>query len=148
MVTSQRKAPDTAPPAQTESPRLYAIDLEWYQAAGRSLEQALKERRCSACQEEMRRGKAPVSAEEHLHQVRTHCSRKSDYLGDRMPLMEVVFRLLLRGGNAPKSIEELYRDLSAHLEARPYSRVLPLRWVERIVSANNPYGVRQVDSQE
>ncbi len=139
---SQRTGQEATTAGHEAAPRLYAIDLDWYRATGRSLEKLLESRRCASCQDERRRGNAPASVEEHLREIPRGCSRKKEYLGDHMPLMEVVFRIFLRGGNTPKTAEDVHRELSAHLEARPYSRVLPLQWIERMLNGRNPYGIR------
>ncbi|MSQ41305.1 MAG: hypothetical protein EXR55_06605 [Dehalococcoidia bacterium] len=140
-MTPQRTRRETAA-NQTAGQRLYAIDLEWYHTTGRSLAKLLESRRCASCQAELRRGNTPASVEEHLREILRGCSRKKEYMGDHMTLMEAVFRIFLRGGNTPKTAQEVHRDLSAHLEARPYSRVLPLQWVETMLNGSNPYGIR------
>ncbi len=143
-MTSRQKNPETT--TLEETPRLYAIDLKWHEVVGRSLEELVRSRRCPTCQDELRQGRTPPTMEQHLERIPRHCSQERGYLSDRMPIMEIIFRILLRSGNAPKTAEEVHRELSAYLEARLYGRVLPLSWAEHLLEGANPYGIRAVGS--
>ena len=130
---------------QDVAPQRFAIDLEWYSRTGRSLEELLRFRRCASCQEAIRGKETSITAQEHIQEIVQTCSKQQGYLEDRMPIMEVLFRILLAGGNEPMTAEEIHRELSAHLESRLYSRVLPLRWVERLLAGGNLYSIGPVN---
>jgi hypothetical protein len=125
-------------------PQTFAIDLGWYLRTGRSVEELLKSRRCPTCQEAIRGKELGITAKQHIKEIARTCSKQPGYLEDRMPIMEVLFRIILGAGNAPMTAPEIHRELSVHLESRTYSRVLPFRWLERLLSGDNPYGIAPV----
>lgn len=130
--------------AQGTIPQAFAIDLEWYLRAGRSVEELLRSRRCAKCQEAIQGKESGITAQQHIKEIARTCSKDPGYLEDWMPIMEVLFRIILSSGNVPMTVPEIHRDLAAHLESRTYSRVLPFRWVERLLLADNPYGITPV----
>ena len=140
-MTSQVEAQEANGPAERTEPQRFAIDMEWYRKRGVSLEELLKARRCPSSQKKIQGRGGSITYQAHLQEIARCCSKKEDYLADWMPLMEVMFRTLLAGGNKPRTAEEIHQELSAHLETRTYSRVLPLHWVERMLSGSNQYGI-------
>ena len=118
--------------------------MKWYLNAGRSVEELLRSRRCATCQETIRGKELAITAQQHIREIARTCSKEPGYLEDWMPIMEVIFRIILGSGNVPMTAPEIHRELSVHLESRTYSRVLPFRWVERLLLGDNPYGITPV----
>ena len=69
----------------------------------------------------------PDTAEVHQvdglqHVLITHTAQKEDFLGEGMALVEAVFRLFLKNGNAPMSIAEIGTYLGR--DPKPILRML------------------------
>ena len=109
----------------------YRVDLERYERQGRSLVGFLRERMCAESRaklgqaEESRvpvpepRGKAVRFTrrpgrygEDPAAVIHECCSKKPEFRNPRLPLKEVLYRLLLMDGNRPKTAEELRAETS------------------------------------
>lgn len=51
------------------------------------------------------------------HTLRTHCSLQRDYITDRTPLVDAVFRVFLANGNTPLTARELGDRLGRNPDA-------------------------------
>lgn len=144
-MISQEEGQELNQVTQMRVSQRFAISTEESAELGRSLGELLKSRQCPTSSAKYQKRKTPVTAEDRIKEIVRCCSKRSNYLGDQMPIMEILFRILLAGGNEPMTTDELHRRLSTHLENRAYSRVLPLRWVERMLASKNIYSIGSVN---
>ena len=123
----------------------YQIDVDWYKRNGKDLGELLINRRCSNCRKEINQDpdKYP-SIKEHFTQFSKCCGTKDEYLGEYMSIKEIVFRILARDRNQAKTIDGIYKGLSAHLQSRSYSRVIPASWLTKMLEADETYGIHSV----
>ncbi len=123
----------------------YQINVDWYKRQGKDLSEFLFNRRCSVCKNELGENlDKPPSIKEHFTQFSKCCGTKDDYLGEYMSIKEIVFRIIACDRNQAKTIDGIYKGLSAHLQSRSYSRVIPLFWLEKMLSADEIYGIHLV----
>jgi hypothetical protein len=113
---------DTEHPAQTR----YFIDFDSYPQKNRSRDVLLRDRMCeesrSRLGEQVRTRGAVAEAEggkvkfntkggrygeDPIALIKECCAGKPEYRDPRLPLKEVIFRLLLANGNVPMTVEEL-----------------------------------------
>ena len=109
---------------QSEEPQpevWYAIDPEWYAQRGVDLAHTVRRRRCADCAESgfppkgtaKRRSRkdatnADLFWDVEMQSIGACCSAKAGYLTTETSILEAVFRLLLRNGNQPLSVQEFY----------------------------------------
>ena len=123
----------------------YQIDVEWYKRNSKDFGGLLLSRRCTSCRKEI--GSNPdkyPSVKEHFTQFNKCCGSKEDYLGEYMSIKEIVFRILVRDRNQPKTTDNIYKTLSGHLQSRSYSRVIPLSWLTKMLDDDQTYGIHSV----
>jgi len=135
----------------------YAIDPTWYERAGLSWDLALKDRLCA----DARSGDAPSGTRRAVRGsgggVRFHrqagkdyssdpiaaikdlCADAADYRDPALPLKEIVFRLLLAGGNQPATVLSLYDSVMEWVKGGD-GRVITPEVVQRILSNDRDYG--------
>jgi hypothetical protein len=136
MASKEKEMPEAA---------RYQIDVGWYQRNGKDLGEKLTNRRCSPCKKEINENFAtPPTIKEHFAQFSKCCGTKDEYLGEYMGIKEIVFRILARDRNQAKTIEGIYKALSAHLQSRSYSRVIPASWLAKMLEADEIYGIHRV----
>ena len=92
--------------AYNDTNRRYCVDIDGEQASGGSAAALVATRRCSSCVEADGEDLTGDPAEA-IAMIAEHCSTTADYLLPDMPLREAVFRVLLEGGNEPKSAWEI-----------------------------------------
>ena len=123
----------------------YQIDVDWYKRTGKNLGELLLNRRCGTCRKEINKDPDNYpSIKEHFTQFSKCCGPKDDYLGEYMSIKEIVFRILVRDRNQAKTIDGIYKGLSAHLHSRSYSRVIPASWLTKMLEADETYGIHSV----
>jgi len=130
---------------ETPNAARYQIDVGWYQRSGKDLGELLTNRRCAPCRKEINGNPAkPPTAKEHFTRFSKCCGAKDEYLGEYMGIKEIVFRILARDRNQAKTVGSIYKDLSAHLQSRSYSRVIPSSWLAKMLDADETYGIHAV----
>ena len=120
----------------------YQVDLEWYKQNEKDLAGVLTSRRCSNCRKDI--GSTPdkyPSVKEHFTQFNKCCGTKDEYLGEYMSIKEIVFRILVRDRNQPKTIDSIYKSVASHLQSRSYSRVITASWLTKMLDDDQTYGI-------
>lgn len=90
----------------------WAITPEWFDHNNRSLADLLGNYLCPKCSKQLSAKAKPSSPDILMNTIRDCCSSSPDFLNDKQPVFETVFRLLLRNGNNPLSTMELCEKLS------------------------------------
>ena len=85
------------------------IDLDWYQQSSRSFLTLAEHCLCPKCQERLKEGN--ISPEDLFSAIKDCCSQAEGFIGDKLPVMEGIFRLFLANGNQPLDLEELGEKL-------------------------------------
>jgi len=115
------------------------IDLDWYKQNNRSFCALAQGCLCPKCCERLKEGEIPAA--ELLTATRDCCSKTPDFITDRLPILESIFRLFLANGNQPLDLEELGKQLS---EWR--GRVTSPEIFSRLLENDQYYGLRQSPS--
>ena len=120
------------------SPRWF-IDLDWHQQNNRSFLALAQGCLCSKCQ---KRRKKEISAEDLLATIKDCCSKTPDFITDKLPILESIFRLFLANGNQPLALEELGRQLSEWRGGDTYRTSAEI--LSRLLAGDQYYGLRPV----
>lgn len=117
----------------------YRIDQDWYQRNGRSLSVLVRSRLCPSCQQQLA---SKSSLDDLSTLLRDCCSKKEDFLSLPLPLKERCFRLFLANGNQPLTLQQIGEKLGQPEELG--SSAVPTEVLQRIIEADEFYGLRQV----
>ena len=93
------------------SPRWF-IDLDWLEQHNRSFFILAQGCLCPQCRERLEGGKEGISAADLLSNIKDCCSKTPEFVTDRSPILESIFRLFLANGNQPLDLEQLGKQLS------------------------------------
>ena len=143
----------SAPPAE-ELP-LYYIDVEQFEASGRSFWAAASARFCRSCQrkygatsdaEGSSRVKRPAKGAkppDPFAVVHDCCSKTAGYLDSHLPITEAMFRILLAHGRKPLDLAELKGRLESWAAPAERRRDLSLAAIRRILDHATFYSIRR-----
>ena len=130
----------------------YAIDPAWYEQRQVSLAYVAHLRRCQDCREGRppagkgrKRAKKDPGWEDEMGAITSCCSQKSGYITAQTPLLEAVFRLLLKSGNRPLSTQEMHQGIQEAWVAGITPRDPSLPHLRRLLSRQDAYGLRRLD---
>jgi hypothetical protein len=116
----------------------YAIDLNWYEEGPRSFIHAVRTSLCAKCQRKIE-GK-DISPRKIIGLIKGCCSGETDFINDRQPILESIFRVFLSNGNEPMGLEELSRLLSEQ-RGGDSTRTAP-QILSRLLRKEDYYGIR------
>jgi hypothetical protein len=141
----------------------YALDETWLTERGRTLSALILDRMCREAREQVgqvREERAPVAdasgqvvfavrrteagqdAAGLMALLAEHCAGHPEFRLARLPVMEVVFRILLANQNRPMSAEEIAQEVEDWV--RPGDgRVLNAGVLEKLMLADEYYGIRR-----
>jgi len=142
--------------------KLYRIDPTAYEKQGRSFLFALQQRMSAESLKKLgeedekqvpvedaksgrvrfRRQKADVS-NDPIALIEEFCSKTPAYNDSRLPLKEILFRILLAGGNQPKSLAQVYQEVRAWVSISD-TRVITPEALSRIMEHDDYYGFSRV----
>ena len=120
------------------SPRWF-IDLDWHQQSNRSFFALAQGCLCPKCQERL---KGEISAADLLTTIKGCCSKTPNFITDKLPILESIFRLFLANGNQPLDLEELGRQLSEWRGGDTYRTSIEI--LSRLLVSDQYYGLRQI----
>ncbi|MBI4496571.1 MAG: hypothetical protein HY689_01570 [Chloroflexi bacterium] len=147
---------------ETAAVQHYAIAPEWFPAHQRDFPATVQSRMCPSCQARLgteveervpssdaagrvvfesrrvRYGADPVAV------VAEHCATQPAYRNVRLPLMEIIFRLLLANRNRPMTVEEITQQVMEWVRPGDGRIITPLV-IERLLQADDFYGIRPVE---
>ena len=121
--------------------RRWFIDLDWLEHNHRSFLVLAKGCLCPKCRERLEGGEKEISAADLLSTIKDCCSKTPEFITDRSPVLESIFRLLLANGNQPLDLERLGKKLA---EGRGDSRRTSAEVLSRLLESDQYYGLRQV----
>jgi len=123
------------------SPRWF-IDLDWLEQHNRSFFILAQGCLCPKCRERLKGSKKEISAANLLSHIEDCCSKTPEFVTDRSPISESIFRLFLANGNQPLDLEELGKQLGEWRGGDTY-RTSP-EILSRLLESDLYYGLRQV----
>ena len=126
----------------TEQPKTYwSIAPDWFQQNNRSISTLIQDYLCPKCAKQLSVEGKENPPDALLSTIRDCCSHVPDFITDRLPILESVFRLFLANGNQPLELEELGNQLS-ELRGGDIYRTSPEILV-RILKNDRYYGLRE-----
>lgn len=129
---------DASEMEQPQEPlRSYHVDLRWYEQTYRSLAVLVGRCLCPSCRVRL----AGAGEEDLLAALQEHCSDLPDYRSPRLPLIEILFRILLSHGNEPVSLKQLQQEAVEWTSAADGRDVSPAT-LRRLLDADSFYGIR------
>ena len=126
--------------------RRYYVDVDGERISGGSAAALVATRRCRDCIE-LDDGDLTGDPAEAIAMIAEHCSTTPDYLLDDTPLSEAVFRVILEGGNEPKTAEEISEALVSRWSSNPSRDVSP-RVLGRLLDHGQSYRMVPVEEPE
>ena len=130
--------------AENDTNHRYYVDIDGEQVSGGSAAALVATRRCRDCID-LDDGDLTGDPSEAIAMIVDHCSNTTDYLLPDTPLREAVFRVILEGGNEPRTAEEISETLVSRWEENPSRDVSP-RVLGRLLEHGRGY--RVVPAQE
>ncbi len=124
-----------------ESTQRWFIDLDWLEQHNRSL--LAQGCLCPKCLKEQKGEGEPIPPAELISSIKDCCAKTSDFISDRLPILESVFRLFLANGNKPLSLEELSKQLAKRRGGDTQRTSVEI--LSRLLRDERYYGLRQVE---
>ena len=122
-----------------QSKLCWFIDLDWYQKNNRTFFSIAYGCLCSKCKEQLKR---EVPAADLLSTIKDCCSKAPDFISDKLPILESIFRLFLANGDHPLDLEELSTQLNEWRGGD--SHRTPAEILSRLLESDQYYGLRQI----
>ena len=120
----------------------WAIDLAWFQQNDRSISVLIKGYLCPNCAKKFSTGEKEHTPKALMSAIKSCCSRAPDFINERLPILEGIFRLFLSKGNQPLDLEELGNHLSQLRGGDPY-RSSP-DTLSRLLKSDRYYGFQEI----
>jgi hypothetical protein len=121
---------------------LWAIDLDWLQQNNRSISVIITDYLCPRCAKQLSTEKKESSLEALMTAIQNCCCHAPNFINDRLPISESVFRLFLSNGNKPLDLEELGHQLSQLRGGDPY-RTSP-ETLSHLLKNDRYYGLQEI----
>ena len=123
-----------------QSGQRWFIDLAWLEQHNRSFFALVQGCLCPKCRERLM--DAEISAADLLSDIEDCCSKTPEFVTDKLPILESIFRLFLANGNQLLDLEELSRQLGEWRGDDTYCTSAEI--LSRLLSNGQYYGLRQV----
>ncbi len=88
------------------------IDIDWFTANNRSLSVLLKSLLCAMCLSAIEKPLNESTIKGIIDTIQVCYSHNPDYISDRLPVLEVVFRLIVIRGNQPTELSIIAEQIS------------------------------------
>lgn len=118
------------------------IDLGWYQQNSRSLSTLAKNYLCAKCCKRLNAEEKEVPAAKLISTIKGCCASDPQFITDKLPILESIFRLFIANGNQPMDLEELSKQLSERRGGDTYHTSVEI--LSRLLKNEGYYGLRQV----
>jgi len=122
----------------------WAIALDWFQENNRSISALIENYLCPKCAEQLNDKGKENSPEALISTIQNCCSHSPDFINNKLPILECIFRLYLSNGNHPLAIEELVDQLSQSRGGDTY-RSAPETLI-RILRSDRYYGLQEISN--
>ncbi len=126
----------------TEQPKIrWAIALDWFQQNNRSISALIQNSLCLKCAKQLSAEGKESSPDVLMSTIQDCCSHTPDFINDRLPILESIFRLFLANGNQPLDLEEMGKQLSELRSGDSY-RTSP-EILSRLLKNDRFYGLQE-----
>jgi hypothetical protein len=88
------------------------IDIDWFTANNRSLSVLLKSLLCVKCLAAIEKPLDESAIKDIIDAIQACYSHNPDYISDRLPVLEMVFRLIVMRGNQPTELIIIAEQIS------------------------------------
>jgi hypothetical protein len=122
-----------------ESTQRWFIDLAWLEQHNRSL--LAQGCLCPKCAKKLTGEGEPISPAELISTIKDCCSKTPDFITDKLPILESIFRLFLANGNQPLGLEELSKQLAKWRGGDTQRTSVEI--LSRLLGNERYYGLRQ-----
>jgi len=122
----------------------WAIALDWFQQNNRSISALIESHLCSKCAKQLDDKGKDISPESLISNIQNCCSHSPDFINNKLPIFECIFRLYLSNGNNPLTVEELVEQLSQSRGGDTY-RSSP-ETLLRILKSDRYYGLQEISN--
>ena len=146
MTTLEQAESPSSP--EEEINAYYQISAERLDELNRSFEMMLLSRRCRSCKEQAPDLANPPSAKDQIKHIVGCCGQDETFIRPGMPIQEIVFRLLLSGGNRPMSLEGIHYNLSERWATPDNPMAFDRDGLKRVLDADDFYGFVEVPAEE
>jgi hypothetical protein len=125
-----------------QPPGRWFIDLDWLEQNNRSFLALAQGCLCPKCRERLEKGEKQFSAADLITNIKGCCSETREFIIERSPILESVFRLFLANGNQPLGLEELSKQLAQRRGGDTHRTSVEV--LSRLLGNERYYGLRQV----
>lgn len=122
----------------------YRIDASGLEKNGRDLAGILVSRRCQSCMDHIEETGDIPSAKDQMNDIAECCSSNETFIDSRMPLREIVFRLLLKQGAKPVSLADIHYALTEDLAHPTHPMNVEVSVLGKILENDSYYGFQKV----
>jgi hypothetical protein len=143
-LTLPENVPTQKPEPVPNVDHAYVIDPSRAESLHRSLAALLASRRCSSCRERLQGQEETISVEEHLSQIEECCSKQEGFIRPEMPMQEILFRILLAGGNSPVPLSHLHHEVTETWYTPTNPRGISAASLKRVLDSDSFYGFKVV----
>jgi hypothetical protein len=119
----------------------WAIAPDWFFRNNRSITALLKNYLCPDCAGRFSIEGKEKSAERLLATISHCCSHSPDFIHEKLPVLEGIFRLFLANGNVPATVEEISEQLKRLRGGNTYQN--STETLLRILEADMYYGLQE-----
>jgi hypothetical protein len=128
-----------------EQPKTHwAIDLYWFEQNNRSISALIQDYLCPKCAKKLSAKGKESSPDAFISAIKDCCSRAPEFINDRLPILESIFRLFIANGNQPLDLEELGKQI-CELRGGDSYRTSPEN-LSRLLKNDRYYGLQEVQS--
>lgn len=120
----------------------WAIAPDWFDKNNRSISDILKGCLCSKCTDILCSGEKVSPPETIIEAIKNCCSQSPDFINERTPLYESIFRFFLRNGNNPVTLQELSEQLNLINPGNTYRNSPEI--LLQILKADRYYGLQEI----
>lgn len=144
MTTSEtKKSPVETNPEEELNAVSYVINIGKEAEVNRALGVILLTHRCNDCRKELVKESKVQSDKEHISRISKCCSRKDGFIDPQMPIQEIIFRLLLAGGNKAMKLNQLHYLLTEEWATPMNPKNIYVADLRKILARDNYYGFRE-----
>ena len=128
--------------AETEYVPRYYVDVDEDANEQRSVKAMIADRRCTVCRQgDTTESVMAAKTKDLVKRIADQCLDAEDFLLPDTPLMEGIFRVILAGGNKPKTAEQVSEDLSKRWAMSAYPRDLSPAVIKRVLDYSGTYSI-------
>lgn len=120
----------------------WAIALDWFEQNNRSISALIQDYLCPKCAKKLSAKGKESSPDALISAIKDCCSHTPEFINDRLPILESIFRLFIANGNQPLDLEELGKQI-CELRGGDSYRTSP-ESLSRLLKNDRYYGLQEI----